>query len=424
MKNQNQNQNKFRVFTRFSFDESGEALSEIELVHTGEWDSPTHGNFQISERTLDDMIYNFQTLRKEVAIDMSHFWKQGAAGWVKSLEKRLNESGGISLFAQVEWTDWGSQMITDRRFAFISPEIDFVHTDIETGREYYNVLVGAALTNRPFFKSLASIAASEMPSLTENQNSLLYVIADSESPITREKQMNLQEILAKQPEKLTADEKAFLKLHRAELTAEQKKQFSEVLEDNADEDADADADTDADADADNDAPGGDEDAESGGDQGTPPAGGVAGSEVVTLTASELKVLKEQARRGENAHKVLEHKSVVEQVDKLIASETNKSGPILPAQRDSVVSLLKSMTQSQRKQFSEIMSKQKAAIMFDEVGSSDASSANSQAKSADDELTERAQKIVASENISYEKAIDKVLLEDPDLGTRYVNESAQ
>lgn len=79
----------------------------------------------------------------------------GAAGWVKALEVRDD-----GLYAEIEWTDIGKEAIEKGRFKYVSVELGGT-VDPKTGKELKDVLTGIALTNRPFFKALTALAASE-----------------------------------------------------------------------------------------------------------------------------------------------------------------------------------------------------------------------------------------------------------------------
>ena len=70
------------------------------------------------------------------------------------------------------------------------------------------MLVGGALTNRPYFKGMKAVALSE------------YTLI---------KMSNLEDILKKEPTDLTDEEKDELKDNSDKLTDEQKEAFKDVL---------------------------------------------------------------------------------------------------------------------------------------------------------------------------------------------------
>lgn len=137
---------------------SGPPTSEIQIARTGTWEHPEYGKFTISEAVLQEFVDNFYngTRGVELAIDQAHRPDDGAAGWVRELHKR-----GSELWATIEWTPVGVQLISDGIFRYFSPEFAPRYTDPETGAENRNVLLGGGLTNRPFIKHMHPILLSE-----------------------------------------------------------------------------------------------------------------------------------------------------------------------------------------------------------------------------------------------------------------------
>ena len=136
--------------------------TEIEVLHSGEWEHPQYGMIKITDKDIDKFVQSFDdNVRKvDIAIDQEHMPEKGAAGWYKSL-KKVFEDGKTKLKATIEWTKLGQQLIKDGIFKYFSPEFDFEYEDQETHENFANVLIGGGLTNRPYFKSLAPVALSE-----------------------------------------------------------------------------------------------------------------------------------------------------------------------------------------------------------------------------------------------------------------------
>jgi len=136
--------------------------NEIQILRTGKWDHPQYGEIDITEHDLDLFIKSFKerARRIDLAIDQAHNPDEGAAGWFKDLFKKESD-GDVGLYARVEWTDFGEELLEGKRFKYISPEFRFNYEDDETGRSYENVLYGAGLTNRPFIKEMEPIMMSE-----------------------------------------------------------------------------------------------------------------------------------------------------------------------------------------------------------------------------------------------------------------------
>ena len=76
------------------------------------------------------------------------------AGVIKKLFLMNNDT---ELWAQVEWTKKGREDILDKRYVYVSADINFNYMDNETKVEHGPTLNGAALTNRPFIKNMAPV---------------------------------------------------------------------------------------------------------------------------------------------------------------------------------------------------------------------------------------------------------------------------
>jgi len=141
---------------------SKKPTSEIEILHSGEWEHPQYGIIRITDDDIDKFVssFNDKVRKVDIAVDQEHMPEKGAAGWFRSLKKVL-EDGKTKLKATVEWTKLGTQLVADGIFKYFSPEFDFAYEDLETHELFDNVLLGGALTNRPYFKSLAPVALSE-----------------------------------------------------------------------------------------------------------------------------------------------------------------------------------------------------------------------------------------------------------------------
>jgi len=143
---------------RIELQEEGAVPDTIQLLRVGSWEHPQYGTIEVSGRDLELFVESFENgARKlDLAIDQEHQPEKGAAGWINDLYK-----DGDGLFAEVEWTSLGKELLKDKRYKYISPELKFDYEDDETGENFQNVLFGAALTNRPFIKEMAPVAMSE-----------------------------------------------------------------------------------------------------------------------------------------------------------------------------------------------------------------------------------------------------------------------
>jgi len=142
---------------KIELDEEG--LQTIEILRVGSWQHEEKGTIEISEETLNRMVENFKNnvLRQEIPVDVGHKFKEGAAGWIKSL---FVEDGVLK--GQIEWTPKGRELIENKIYKYISAEFDFDYKDAETGQRFGPTLIAATLTIRPFVKDLAPVAMQDV----------------------------------------------------------------------------------------------------------------------------------------------------------------------------------------------------------------------------------------------------------------------
>ncbi len=131
----------------------------------GTWKHPEYGDINITKKDLAEFADNFKkgVYQEHIAIDAEHDSKlSGACGYYTDI-KVGGPKGESGLWAQAEWNDRGSTLLKEERYKYFSPEWYDKWTDPATDKEYHNVLVGGALTTRPFFKdsSLHPLVATE-----------------------------------------------------------------------------------------------------------------------------------------------------------------------------------------------------------------------------------------------------------------------
>jgi phage I-like protein len=149
-----------RLFKEIRFAEPPEWLPL--LPKPGRYNHPTYGVLDLTRERLAGFAasINQQIYLPRIAVNAEHENDaQGALGWI--VEARQNEDGSVD--ARVEWTDRGNEAIRADRFAYVSPEWMDVWQDA-LGVRHENVVVGAALTVKPFFKSpqLRPLAATDV----------------------------------------------------------------------------------------------------------------------------------------------------------------------------------------------------------------------------------------------------------------------
>ena len=132
------------------FAERGEVPEEIQVLPIGRWNHPAYGLLEITREDIEEFKENFDKgLRKQIAITEGHetFDEKPAIGWFKELMDR----GGDGLFATIEWTKQGKTLLSEKAYKYFSPEFYSEFEDPQTREIHTNVLVGGALTNKPYF---------------------------------------------------------------------------------------------------------------------------------------------------------------------------------------------------------------------------------------------------------------------------------
>ena len=417
----------------------GEGLpEEIQVLPVGRWNHPAYGLLTITREDIAEFKANFDKgLRKSIPITEGHevMDEKPAVGWFAELIDR----GGNGLYARVEWTKQGKTLLNEKSYKYFSPEFYSEYEDPETREVHKNVLVGGALTNKPYFKELEAVVLSEQ--IINNKLNF--------------NDMNLKEILAKKVEELTAEEKAFLVENKESLDEAQLATFGSVFEKETKELTD-------DEKAANVAKGLNED---GTEKETPAeltdeekAANVAagknedGSEItpvvekpteekpvetpaeevpvveasefkmnekgmVEMTPAQAKVLASKANAGYEASEKLRKAEVQTLSSKLVFSEKNSKGKILPKHETKVFSFMLGLTEAQRKTFAELVDSIPSGQLFNEEGNNNAVEGSALAE------VEAKAKVMMSEDkeLSYSDAVNKIFSENKDLAGRYQKE---
>jgi phage I-like protein len=127
----------------------------------GEYRHPMHGLIKFTRERLERFANNIR--QRTRGIDLAIDWEHGtdpskgkrAAGWITDAEVRSD-----GLYIAATFTDEAKHEIRAGHWRYLSPEYQD-HWEDNQGHRFQDVLFGAALTNRPFLKDLAPIAAHE-----------------------------------------------------------------------------------------------------------------------------------------------------------------------------------------------------------------------------------------------------------------------
>jgi phage I-like protein len=152
----------FRLFNEVAFAEVPATIPVF--PKPGAYKHGSYGSVSLTPERIANFVSNFNAgvYQKHIPIDAEHKSKlSGALGYINALV--VQDDGRVD--AAVEWTDRGQRLVANDRFKYVSPEWFDRWEQPDTEVEFQDVLVGLALTTRPFFKdandSLRPLVARE-----------------------------------------------------------------------------------------------------------------------------------------------------------------------------------------------------------------------------------------------------------------------
>lgn len=382
--------------------EFAEIPDEIHVVPTGKWMHPMYGEMEITPAEIAKFVENFKAhVRKDLPITAGHNngmngGELPAVGWFKDLIDR----GVKGLYAVVEWTEEGKKSLQERAFKYFSPEFYESYSDPETQAVYEYVLVGGALTNKPYFKELEPVIAFSEPNIINQFNNMT---------------LNLKDILEKKPEDLDDAEKAFLVEHKSELSSEQSEAFKSALDGGeAETEEEKTARLEKEQGDANEAAGKNRD---GSDKAPVAAREPKGGKMIQMSEAEVRALEAKANQGAEALSRIEASERAATIKELVFSESNKVGKFLPKQEGALGSFLKSLSETQRNAFKTLVAGMPKADdqIFSEKGDAGASVAKAVSKELEEAVKSFREK---NKDVNYAQAVKAVFKENPDLEKRY------
>jgi len=138
-------------------DTNGVEGSWVHALPIGAYKHPVYGTIEITPDRAKNFADGVKSKVRGIdpSINYNHDNKDVAAGWVKDADARVD---GLWLF--VEWVKNAAQKIKDKEWRYFSSEFEDEWED-STGKKHKDVILGGALTNRPFMKNLVPINLSE-----------------------------------------------------------------------------------------------------------------------------------------------------------------------------------------------------------------------------------------------------------------------
>lgn len=381
-------------------------VSSIEIMRVGKWNHPIYGEFEITNERLERFKDNFDSgIRKAVAIDIEHKSDEGAVGWVKELEF----ADGI-LMAKVEWTDEGAELIKKKKYRFFSPEFSDEYVDSATDAEYRDVLIGGAITNRPFFQELNELVLSDRSIET-------YKMAELKCPeckkLMKDKAEMDSHMKSKHPEKYNlkgGDKKMALTREELKSKLVEDPNYKPTEEDGVSEELLKEVTQEVADEAGNGGEGGEGDEGEEGKESEEEKEAREAKEaketedkkkkkfsekkMVQVSEKELEELRFNANAGLKAHKQLREMSVAEEVKKFTISSDNKEGVILPKDSEKVKAFALTLGDNQRKAFFEVLSALPKGNLLNENGSGEQNTDEPITDDPSAEMDRRAKKLMS------------------------------
>jgi Mu-like prophage I protein len=164
-------------------------------------DDPYYGELSITSAMLKQMVKNFSddVYGQKIYINQAHCDSNGAAG---EIIRVFTE--GKKLKAEIDWTDFGVELIQKKGFRYFSAEFTEDYKNPETESRHGATLLGAALTIRPRVKHLDPVNPDELQ-LSEDDQEIPYLISPNVIRMLSEEITTMWDKLRKQlEEKLKA----------------------------------------------------------------------------------------------------------------------------------------------------------------------------------------------------------------------------
>ena len=172
-----------QVMSEFNFDMLGDGSADnsingqIPILRKSKFQHPWYGEMSFDDKFFTDVINNFyaNTLGFEPSIDVAHDPDLGAVGWVKDLKY---DNDVLTLMVQM--LPEGLDLVQTEKFKYASMSLDSAYVDSETGQGFGPVLLGAALTNRPFIHRQEQVALLSMDGKAEYSPGSVIVFSQPE----------------------------------------------------------------------------------------------------------------------------------------------------------------------------------------------------------------------------------------------------
>lgn len=151
-----------------SFKLEEDDTSWIQAFPVGTWHHPKHGKIEMTQERAARFAANVNNnvRGQELDIDYDHKERTNeASGWVKAAR-----AASDGLWLKVQWTADAASKIKQKAYRYFSPEYLDEWEEPRSKMRIKDVLLGGALTNRPFLKGILPVNLSEVLSNTKAHN--------------------------------------------------------------------------------------------------------------------------------------------------------------------------------------------------------------------------------------------------------------
>lgn len=168
------------------FDSDGKQW--IHALPFGKYNHPKLGVIDITLEKANRFVENVKKRTRGIdpSVNYNHNNEDKAAGWVKDAQVRSD-----GLWLHTEWNAAAAQSIKDKEYRYFSAEYSDEWEDNQ-GDKHQDVIMGGALTNRPFMKNLVPINLSE--SVIDNAFDLVSGIIGKDVKTLKEGAMDQKDL--------------------------------------------------------------------------------------------------------------------------------------------------------------------------------------------------------------------------------------
>lgn len=227
-----------RAFSAIQASNDSTLPTEVELLREGTFNTEKYGPIPLKASDLEEMDANFKAGigmahngQTGIPIDYAHESGKNAAAWIKGTRVDRDDEGLAHLMGtDLEFSTSGRAAILGKEYKCLSsdfyPEAFGEWVDPESGVSAKNVIVGAALTNRPMFTGNQPLLASEMD---DDEGGITTIININATENNKESDMDLSKVRVKAANEVSGEEQRFLQTNVAELNADEQKKFELVV---------------------------------------------------------------------------------------------------------------------------------------------------------------------------------------------------